>query len=173
MGNSGWGVTPYFRPENVILHARFQTYLLAEVSLLHGFYRLRSRSRRLSVSYSWTRSWFVPGEAQKVNQLHDQQGTANDFVYGNSHARQKPQSYPLKSTSVFRPGVGLERQQKDFLKSISNSHYYSLFLIHLKLKGQIRSYTLVAIPRKRGTQGLFSHKISVRRGKCCLEFSIT
>ena len=56
-----------------------------------------------------SRSWFVPGEVHKANQLHDQQGTANDFVNGNSHARQKPHSYPIKSTSVFRPGVGLER----------------------------------------------------------------
>ena len=26
LGISDWGVTPYFRPENVILHTRFQTY---------------------------------------------------------------------------------------------------------------------------------------------------
>ena len=119
----------------------FRPTLLAEVSLLHGFYRLRSRSRRLSVS-----ELVCPRRGAQSKTTT--RPTENDFVNGNSHTREKPQSYPLKSTSVFRPGVGVERQQKDFLKPISNSHHCSFFLIRLKLKGQMLSHTLV-VPSKQ------------------------
>ena len=51
LGISDWGVTPYTSDQKMSFSTLFfRPTLLAEVSLLHGFYRLRSRSRRLSVS---------------------------------------------------------------------------------------------------------------------------
>ena len=139
---SDWGVTPFFRPENVILHTRFQTSPASR-----GF----SLAWLLSITKSFSSLVsLVVGLSQERRTKQTNYATDGELsvVNGNSHAREKPQSYPLKSTSVFRPGVGLERQQKDFLKSISNSHYYSFFLIRLKLKGQMLSHTLV-VPSKQ------------------------
>ena len=84
----------------------------------------------------------------------------------------------LKSMPVFRPGLllslqklchllRLEREQKDFLKCISNSHISLCFFFHLKLKRQIRSYTPVVssktIPNSRSKRAnLYPSKIHAR-----------
>ena len=61
------------------------------------------------------------------------------------------QTWPLKSRSIFRPGVGrnyviityFRMPTKIFLKIHFEFAYYSFFLIHLELKRQTRSCTPV------------------------------